>query len=163
MIFISTRTISIIFDIIFYLLQEEFMQKGFTLIELLVVTLIMGILASVAWPQYQKAVAKTKMMETIHTAAQKKHITWPTACICTIRWTGWTWILTCPEKANLSGPKTASWILCKEVSPELTFGSAPAAQTPRFKNVCRQKTLPLMFGLSTRTSQTKSSATDIPL
>ena len=75
-------------------------KKGFTLIEMLVVVLIIGIIAAIAFPQYEKVVEKTRaaqameVMRSIYQAAADYYLatgTYPTSfdqLSIEMQWTG---------------------------------------------------------------------------
>ncbi|MBR4355934.1 MAG: prepilin-type N-terminal cleavage/methylation domain-containing protein [Elusimicrobiaceae bacterium] len=91
------------------------MKNGFTLIELLVVVLIIGILASIAVPQYQKAVERSRavqaitLLKSVGQAYESHHLatgTWANSfdeLAVNIPWTGNTKFLSFEKDTRSNG------------------------------------------------------------
>ena len=119
------------------------MKKAFTLIELLVVVLIIGILAAIALPQYQKAVERSQsaqaitMLRSVYQAAEEYYLangTWPTSFAdlsVTPPWTGTTkWYESSDLKDYLSDD---NWSLQISIHSSIRYGIGIGRITGRYK------------------------------
>lgn len=124
-------------------------QRAFTLIELLVVVLIIGILAAIAVPQYQKAVEKAKAMEavsllkaidqaqTAYHLANGQYATKFDELAVDIPWTGHTEGVTAPEiKDTLSNKDWSAQIYI--ASDGITYSTGITRLTGRYKGAAFQ-------------------------